>query len=628
MQEYQIDLHYFIGEHMHKLNIIGLIVLTSLTQNLLAQESIHVNSSQGNDSGQGTLESPFKSINAALQKSIEGSTIVLADGVYKEAVTIDKNNISIIAGGKNVVWDGTEEVELSKTSNASIYSAILAENQIPESSQVEQVFNSSKNLQFWEARWPNVAPERIWVASRNIAEGWAQAGSGTGVVNNNTARISYNGASPFRPIPGNEKVNVIFNAFSQFRTLAKEASFQNGSGGFNLTFPLDSDCTAASNSAEIAPCHQKSNPKWWTDDYFYLFGHRNLLDAPGEWHYDSSNKTLEVVLNQENPNVHVKVRPYAVTIKGAQKIKIDGIKFFATAVRVINNGQTRSNDISLTNNIFQYSSWDRMLQDNLKHVAKFAPAHPTTDGISLEGDNIRFENNLVEKAGTYGVLMDGIGNLIRNNLIRDIDWFGNLEHAPIIMINSSSAPSIPVHGKIVSNTVHNFGNVGIRFFGPQIEVAYNNVYNGGLLSLDTALIYTARAHSNGSRIHHNFVHDGTGIGIRLDGFSVTAMKIDHNVVWNVRRGMKISGFNNEVLNNTIDVDNPQYSLLVEWGEEQKGLERGGKQNRNTLIQNNLAYRIHYRDRGPAAGGKTVFGELFNNGASNNPVKRLEQCKKQ
>jgi|GEM_PF-3759183 len=605
-------------------------VLFGLTSpSFLAAQGVllHVDATKGDDTYSGSTELPLKSVGEALRRAQEGSIIVLASGTYRESIRIDKNNISILAGGDSVIWDGTEEVELSRTTDPKIFSATLLDSHVPVGTHIEQVFNSSKTQLLWEARWPNVAPEKIWVANRGLSEGWAQVSAGTGVIDNSTARIAFNGVSPFRSDASSDTVNVIFNAFSQFRTFAKVAEQRTAPKGFTLTLPLDSDCNSASSSAEISPCHQKGNALWWNDDYFYLFGHRDLLDAEGEWFYAPSSRRLEVLLSQETARVHIKVRPYAITIDGAENIKIEGMKFFATALRSQNKGPVRAQNISISGNHFQYPSWDRMLRDNLKHVEDFKPAHPTTEGIRLTGDGIVFENNLVEKGGTYGLLIDGARNIVRNNILRDIDWFGNLEHAPIIMINSAGHPGIPVEGKILSNTVHNFGNVGIRFFGPQIEVAYNNVYNGGLLSLDTALIYTARAHSRGSRIHHNFVHDGTGIGIRLDGFSVTGMKIDHNVVWNVRRGMKISGFENAVLNNTIDVDNPHYSLLVEWGEEQKGSDRAELQNRTTLIQNNLAYRIHYRDRGPAAGGRTVFGELYNSGVANNPSRRLQQCKK-
>lgn len=609
---------------------IEIFITCSLISTVSAQAQVQlfVDPEIGSDLVQnGSRTQPLKSVEFALSKANEGTQILLLKGIYREHIRIEKNNITIRAVEDGVIWDGTEEVKLDRNSSQGNWQAALNRQQIPNNNIIEQIFSSNKNHMLWEARWPNASPEQIWVSARQLGTGWARLARGTGIIDNNSARIIYSGPANFGNISKGEKVKLIYNGYSQFRTLAKTATFDKEGSGFKLIYDLDSNCTQASSSADIAPCSQKHNSVWWEDDLFYIFGHKSLLDNRGEWYFDSDTKKLEVILNNNEPTVHVKVRPFAITIDSATNIRIEGIHFFATAVRVLSEKESRSKIVEIVENKFEYPSWDRMLADNNKSHPKYRAAFPATDGISLDGDNILFKDNLVEKGGTYGVFLNGSFNTVINNVFKDIDWFGNLEHAPIIMTNQSTPSTHPVNGKILNNTIFNFGNTGIRFFGPKIEVGYNNIFNGGLLSLDTAMIYTARTYAHGSRIHHNFVHNGTGIGIRLDGYSVTGMTVDRNVIWNVRRGMKISGFNNKVLNNTIDVDNPTYSLLVEWGEEQKGIERGGKQNRRSIIANNLAYRIHYRDRGASSSSKTEFGELYNYGNENNPQSILDACSK-
>lgn len=590
---------------------------------VFAGTSIYVDVVKGSDeNGDGGQSAPYRSVGFALETAESGDALLLNPGVYKEAVVIDKDNVSLRAVSEGVVWDGTEEVSLSEGTEGRSF-AVLKAAQVQDGNQVQQVFNSAKTLMYWEARWPNVAHEKVWSNNRGRNSGWSRVSPGTGPIDGSSAKVVFKGAAEVS-IPDGEELVVVHNAFSQFRTFAKETVFDRVNGGFQLSYELDTDCNSEARSADIAPCSQKNNPKWWNDDYFYLTGHPELIDVQGEWFFDPETKKLQVQSSEDT--VHVKVRPFGVVVRGARGVSIEGIHFFATAVKVEDSNRKRSSNITISGNRFSYPSWDRLLRDNLKQQRKFRSNFPATDGLLLDGDLITFSHNLVEKAGTYGVFANGEGNTVHNNLIRDVDWFGNIEHAPIILAHIGADPATAVNGKVTSNTVYNFGNNGIRFFGPSIEVAYNNVFNGGLLSLDTSLIYTARVYLWGARLHHNFVHNGTGIGIRMDGFSVTGLQVDHNVVWNTRRGMKVSGYDNIVLKNTIDVSNPKYSLLVEWGAEQRGLKRRHQQNRKTVIENNLAYRIHYRDRGETRRDRVVFGELYNNGESNNPERRLRSCR--
>jgi hypothetical protein len=595
--------------------LISIFALT--TSPLLFANTLYVDAGKGSDQSESaSIESPLRTIRAALSKAQEGDIILLLPGTYRESVIINKNNLTIKAHSAGVFIDGTEKIELKEVSGAKYKQAIL---DLPN--QVEQVFSSDKSLSLWEARWPNIAPEKTWVEDRNFAKGWLSVSKGTGVIDGTKAAINYVGGKP--DLKDGEELAVVYNLFSQFRTKFKKVNLQNTADGFRLVYDLDSRCELP--SAEISPCAQKNNALWWSDDYFYLLGSEKLLDAPGEWFFDQKTKTLKVIPLSATSEVFVKVRPHAFTIQSAENINFEGLNFFATAIKTDDaKGALQSSNITVKESVFQYPSWDRYLRDNDNGNPLFKSNDPNTDGLWFKADGVVFANNLVEKGGTYGLYIDGTNALVKNNLFRDIDWFGNLEHAPIIVTNNKNLDQ-KADSQILNNTVYNFGNVGIRFFGAGVEVGYNNVFNGGLLSLDTAMIYTARPTGQGSRIHHNFVHDGTGIGIRLDGFSVTGMTVDHNVIWNVNRGLKISGFNNAVVNNTIDVDNSVYALLLEWGPEQRGLERPGNQNRSTEIVNNLAYRIHFRDRGSEGSKKVTVGELYNFGEENNPLKRLKAC---
>ena len=586
----------------------------------------------------GETDEIFVSLAKAIEAAEPGATIVLKPGRYKENIIITKDGIKLKAAAPGVVFDGTEAVKLEKIGDSKILGTVLPENFLDKGKRIEQVFNEQRSLMLWEARWPNAPLEKVWVHGRTPSNGWASVGQGTGILSETEAHIVHDTNGP-RSLGVNDDVMIVYNYFSQFRTIVKPAKYnaRTDRDGFALRFPLTSNCSNKGSTivSEVAPCQQRNNASWWEDDFFYMFGHRSFLDQEGEWYFDEVERRLLVMGSSQGETVHVKVRPYAITIKGAKNVEIDGIEFFATALRSEPEEDKDTSHLKISGNVFNYPSWDRLIRDNWRLAnpkagqPNYKDRIPLTDGISLRGHHITFENNQVRKGGTYGVLLDGKHNTVQHNVISDTNWFGEIDHAPIVMTDSKDRgrrtpdgfiPPQPVDGKILSNSIYNFGNVGIRHFGPRIEVGFNNVFNGGLLSLDTSMIYTAGTHNQGTRVHHNLVHNGTGIGIRLDGWSVTETTVDHNIIWNTPMGMKISGFANRVINNTIDVANPNYALLVEWGREERGDDRG-LQNRETFFRNNLAYRLHTRSssddqfsdidlttrEGPYIGGNIAYG---------------------
>jgi len=81
---------------MLKKQIILLFLGVLISGVLFSQKSWYVAPS-GSNSNAGTIDSPFKTVGNAVSRAISGDEIYLREGVYRETVTVTKNNIKIFA---------------------------------------------------------------------------------------------------------------------------------------------------------------------------------------------------------------------------------------------------------------------------------------------------------------------------------------------------------------------------------------------------------------------------------------------------------------------------------------------------------------------------------------------------
>jgi hypothetical protein len=143
----------------------------------------------------------------------------------------------------------------------------------------------------------------------------------------------------------------------------------------------------------------------------------------------------------------------------------------------------------------------------------------------------------------------GADNTVDNCLVHDIDWICT-DAAPIHTSGSGHT--------IINNTIYNAGRSGLvhRKSGT-MEIAYNHIYDCGLLTTDLGATYCYKTDGDGTIIHHNWVHDivttGHTAGIYPDNNSSNFI-IHHNVVWNTDDlGIQtnLDAHNHEIYNNTI-----------------------------------------------------------------------------
>jgi len=544
----------------------------------LSAATYHV-SVAGNDTHPGTQAKPFRTIQKAADSMKAGDTCLIRAGTYHEAIVLKNSGeagkpIRFMAQpGQMVLLDGTAPVVGQWTQHeGKIY-------KIKVDAPIEQLFLGREMMV--EARWPNME-FNTQLFSR---EAWAATveGSRYGVVKDPElakTNVDWTGA--------HITLNVAHQFFTWTRTVTRHGMGQN-----TLTYPKDLRGIT----------HYADGTKGWNDDYYWLSGKLEALDVATEWFYDAREKLLYFYPpDGQDPNtlpIRYRTRQYAVTGKRLHDVQLSGLRFFSCS--------------------FDFEQCENLVVDGCRLLFPTYSRHVRSpeDGkyrTGLSGTHNTIRNCIIAYASHTGLSVTGDSNLIENCLIRDVCWHGCLGHPGLLVYGNGSVSR--------RNTIYNGGNALLQCPGGDQTVAYNHVYNGGLLCRDVALVYTQLPRCRGTVIHHNWVHgcmtEGFaghdrlgGMGIRGDD-QTRGLIVHHNVVWDCGiHGIIVKGDDNLVFNNTVfDVgprelsrrnDTTSKHLLIPTRAEPKKPWRDQHplldvQNANSIYCNNALGNIVWRSK--------------------------------
>ncbi len=521
----------------------------------------------GGDTDAGTRERPFRTVQKAADIMRPGDICTVRGGTYREAVTIRRSGTEgkpirfVAAEGEKVIFDGTNLVTGKWTNyRGNIYRTTV-------DGPVEQVFVDG--VMQIEARWPNMRFEEIWDRTK-----WARSEHGSRkdrMVCNALAEtgIDWTGAL------------ATLNVGHQYKTWTRDVT-EHAKGSGQFTYELNERLGDGSDSGPT-----------WADDYFYLSGKLEALDAPTEWHYDARSGTLYLWCDDgRSPELHqvaVKRRTYAIDVFRRDYIRVVGFRFFAATLRL-----NRCNHCLVDRCRLKFPVYSRRFEQRTPEGKRLP--EPST---MVTGDHNTIRDTSIALSNLGGLLVRGSHCRIENCIVHDVNWSGNFSHAGISMQGSSEQDN---HNIVSRCTVYGVGNIGILYSGRANTVEYNHVFDTGRTCRDIAAIHTGGVRAMGSVAHHNWVHDSTELGMRGDD-QTRGLTFHHNVVWNCRRGMVMKGNQNRVYHNTVLVDpqakNSTASLVIpkraepkKWWTTHPPLPM---QNEDTLVLNNTAYLV--ADRG-------------------------------
>lgn len=502
-----------------KLLVLGIGISTSLAMSGSETEGYFV-SPQGSDDNPGTVARPFKTIQKCAELVRPGETCWLRQGTYRETVRpkisgTDTEPITFAAYKKErVTISGTEVVDDWSQHRGSIYRTnvnLPVDGYDDTGFFANQVFVGGEMMP--EARLPNLDRGRDFLRPNLLGGGLASLGGTAAKIEND-----------------------------EIPELAK-----GWAGGGVWTNEWYTTRTGKITGGTADKLMVEMSAPWERGGYwFYLFGKQELLDDRGEWFYDGNSDELYLWSpdNKVPQAVEVKQRNYAFDLSDRSHIRVRNLNFFANTITT----SDRSTGIELDGIRAKYISHHMTLPplpESKKAYesddALFLAAHAHDTGIQLRGSDHVLKNSIIDWSSGNGVLLEGKDHQLINNIILNTNY--QVTYAAPIRLNGNGH-------KITYNTIKRTGRDAINFDwhtagtdGRNIEIAYNDISEFGLLSTDLGAIYVC-CHVNleGGSIHHNWIHDaqafspfwGTrGIYLDLETFNST---IHHNVVWNLTGG--------------------------------------------------------------------------------------------
>ena len=471
----------------------------------------------GSDDNPGTLLRPFKTVQKCAELVQPGSTCWLRSGTYRETIVPKtsgtKTQPIAFAAYKNepVTISGTEIVDDWSVDRESVYRTkvdLPVDGYSDTGFFANQIFINGEMMP--EARFPNLNQKRDYLRPKFLGGGLQSMGGTAAIIENQEVPEldeDWTGARVWTNEWYTTRTGEITGGTAERLTAEMTASWDRG--GF----------------------------------WFYLFGKQSLLDDRGEWFYDSSKEDLYFWSPDDKApqNVEVKQRNHAFDLSDRSHIEIRDLNLFANTIVT----SDRSTGIVIDGIRAKYISHHMTLPplpESEKAYesddALFLAAHGHDTGIQLRGNNNIIRNSVIDWSSGNGVLLEGKDHQVTNNIILNTNY--QVSYAAPVRLNGNGH-------KVTYNTIKRTGRDGISWDwhtagtdGRNLEIAYNDISEFGMLSTDLGGIYVC-CHVNleGGAIHHNWIRDahafsvfwGTrGIYLDLETFNST---IHHNVVWNL-----------------------------------------------------------------------------------------------
>lgn len=511
---------HFLISYLKPALLLSLGLSTSLSFSILnRQPEGYFVAPDGSNENPGTIRRPFKTIQKCAEVVQSGETCWLRAGVYREEVRpaasgTESAPITFAAyEDETVTISGADLVTEWTPHQDSIFQA---EVKLPIANYrdtgffANQVFVDGEMMP--EARFPNVNPERDYLRRYFLGQKVvSQGGTAATVENDEIPQLE----------EGWRGAKVWTNEWYVSRTGTITGE------------------TAGKLTAEMTAAWDRGG--YW----FFLFGKQELLDSPGEWFYDGDKQKVFLWFPQDIPEaVEVKQRNFAFDLSDRSYITIRGLNLFANTITT----SDRSTGIAIDGIKAKYVSHHMTLPPLQKSEqgansddALFLASHAHDTGIQLRGVGHKIQNSIIDWSSGNGVLLEGQNHTVINNVVTNTNYM--VSYAAPVRINGSAH-------KIIRNTIKRTARDAISIdwhttglSAKNIEIAYNDISQFGMLSTDLGAIYICcRVDLAGGSIHHNWIRDARAYspfwgtrGIYLDLESYNSI-IHHNVVWGIIGG--------------------------------------------------------------------------------------------
>ncbi|MEA2068214.1 MAG: right-handed parallel beta-helix repeat-containing protein, partial [Verrucomicrobiota bacterium] len=491
----------------------GLLAVLVCLGALSIQAADYYVATNGNDAANDGLSigTPFQTIQQAASAMDAGDTCFIRGGTYRETVT--PSNSGLLSApitftnhnGESVLVSGLDEI-------TNLWS--------PDTGGIHQVAVplalGSKNQVFvegamaYEARWPNNTGSITYYSTARPTSNGTQSPDG---------KTNYlaNAAFPFSSNTDLDGASLLISPGLQWQTYVK---------------PIRSYSSGTQTIAYDAPRPGSSSWIAQTDDFFYIFGSKALLDADNEWWYDSTNGVLYLQapggVDPCTLTVEVKARELGFDLQNRNYITIGGLNIKGCRIKA-----NMANGIKLRSLNCQYVAHD---------------AANRAEGIYLRGS----DNEVVDCEIAFS--SDNLLNLELSNNGRLVN---NHVHDGNYILTSRMFKAMG-SGHIVShNTISDSPGNLVRLEMQGGVFQYNHVFNGCWALRDCGLVYNNYTDGQNAVVQRNVFHDNMSESTNMShaiyhDAGTSDYIIYRNIFYgNLMTGMKInSPFHHLVYNNT------------------------------------------------------------------------------
>ena len=185
----------------------------------------------------------------------------------------------------------------------------------------------------------------------------------------------------------------------------------------------------------------------------------------------------------------------------------------------------------------------------------------TAKPIHANGSGIEFDRCLFAGGQNTGLDLKGEDLTVKNCVFMENNRHANFESRALTV---SQAGTVNITGNTFFNNCSDAVRITYRS-EPEIEkkpqISFNNIFNAGIYNADVSGVYMPNLSQHWTEIHHNWVHNCKGNGVRLDQAG-EKLTVHHNVFWASKRGLNIEGFGNFNIYNNTSVLNKEAGALT------------------------------------------------------------------
>ncbi len=539
-----------------------------------------------NDSNPGTKERPFRTIEKAGEIASAGDIVIIGGGIYREMLKPQNDGTAgapitfKAAEGEEVTLSALEEV-----SGFADYKDGIAVASVSSDLGLgrNQVFYKGKNL--IEARYPNpdVGEDGLYEFTNGLR------------------------LDPIWITPGDIKVNPSNTKEATSETLLNEEDGHwNGAVFVTQQGAAWTLCSAIVKNSTKGKLELKDmSDKWWFNaeekypNYGYLTCHINCIDLPGEW--TIKNNMLYIMPPEgetaKTLKVSMKKRQLIMDLNDRKNIRVEGIKGVGGGVRMDNAEMCVIDkcDLSYISH-YTYFKDNRNLfiDDGDVYNPQGAPQRGEV-GIFIGGENNAFVNSKLNYSAGAGLFITGSYAYIANNVLENLSY-GGTSCGGVHMDTEMFKPQDTKRGghTIIYNTISKIARNAVELqrsegtgWGQQtflpFEVAYNDIYDSSICTLDTGMIYLwgARVGDDFTRteIHNNYVYSTAPRGedilgaIYNDNFMVGTNTYD-NLIFAKRANQ----FNNDVYEQRKRQFATTYATVDSWNNVNLDIKLNARQD--------------------------------------------------